>query len=691
MNKIFRKISKLILIFLFLITLAMPVHVFALSAGGIGILPANPDDNNPQTKSWFIYNLDRGEEKEDAVNVFNNSDDEVVVKVYPVDATTTGDGNFTLVDEFAEQVDIGAWVQLFTKEIGLKPHEVKKIPFVIKVPDNADVGDHMGGIIIQEVSRGPAGTSREGMTMSIITRIGARIYLTVPGEKIEDISIADYGFLFISRAKSFLEKFLNLNYITDFYLEIKNEGNVRIEPEIKINIKNIFGQTAGDLSGKIGVVFPKKSSIIHSRWEKPLFFGRYTAAVSVNYGTNKTTDVKKIIIWAVPYKLLTILAGLIVLIVLLRLVVMYFREAAKEKMAIYVLSKKETIQEVAEKFKVNWAKLARINKIKQPFELKKGQKLFIPTNRRNNELIKVLLEKKVLELSIQEKLGKGKQSIFFKIHRGKKSLQIMFISLIILLVGGGITWFFIAKGSKQQVIIQELSNQTKASDDQSRTKTGELKRSEINLAIDSNSSTSDNVEKLIKKLKFVGFDVEKTSGLKDKAYQKTTFVYQPGKIESAIAVQTALDLNSEDVELKEVTDLRYDVAIAYFIGEIFDLTLPELTEDDIKILETSDDNRAAPSTDNQANKTNITVAVLNGGAAAGTAGQVAAIIKGAGYTQTTATNADNFNYQGVNINYGAGFAQAAADIKNLLSSDYPNITLTEKNNLLTNLQVILGS
>lgn len=708
MKKFKKQLFSGILFLLILFVLITPQPTFGLSAGGIGILPANPDPDNLQTKSWFIYTMDRGGSKEDAVSIFNNSDDEVVVKVYPVDATTTEDGNFTLVDEFADQLSIGAWVRLYgtsttspTLEVGLKAHDIKKIPFTINVPDNADVGDHMGGLIVQEISRGPAGVKKEGMTMSIVTRIGARIYLTVPGEKIENLEITNFGYYFISRHSGFIRDLLNLNYFTNFFLTLKNGGNVRIEPNTTIVIKNIFGQKVDEINGKVGIVFPKRSSTINLSWQKPMFLGRYSVEAQVKYSENQPIVTKNLVFWVVPYRLLTILGGLIVLLVLLRLVYLYLKEIAKEKMMIYTLTKKESIQEVAEKFKVNWSKLARINNLKKPYELKKDQKLFIPGNRRNRELLATLLERGIMEPSIEEKLGRKQKSFLYKIHHGKKSLKILFIAIIILIIGGGATWLFFTNAKKQaqqqKDEIQIVSSVPENAIDDSRTRGGELKRSEIKLAVSQNASSGENVDNLIKKLRFVGFQVEEIPYEGLSKYTKTTFEYNKDKYEAAKAVQTALGIKDDDISLVERQNLNYDVIIAYFIGDIFDLVIPEVTPLDRRMLEpfatstNANVNTNTNSSGNSINKEEVTISVLNGGAVAGSASQAVTLIKNAGYSLATSGNADNFNYQGVTIYYTENYATVATEMKTLLSNNYPNITLEEKTSLPVNVQIILGS
>jgi flagellar basal body-associated protein FliL len=679
---------------LFLLFLITPLITSAVSVGGgIGILPSTQDPNDPRTKSWFIYTMNSGETKEDSVVIINNSEDEVVVKVYPVDAITTTDGNFALVDEYAEQTGIGDWVELFAYEVGLKPNEVKKIPFTITLPENVEVGDHMGGIIIQEISRGPAGIAKEGMTMSIITRVGVRIYLTVPGERIDKLNIENFEYFFVSQPAGFIKTFLKLNYLTQFILDLKNEGNTRIEPDVKIKIKNIFGKTIEEIGGELGMVFPKKSTNIFLKWEKPLFFGRYTAEATVTYSDTQEPAVEKIVFWAIPYKVLIVLGSLIILGVLLRLILLYFIELSKEKMLIYSLSNKETIQEVAEKFKVNWSKLARINNIKKPYTIKKGQKLFIPFNRRNRELLAVLLKKGIMAPSIQEKLGKSNKSFLEKIHQGKRSLKILLIAAFVIVIGGGLMLLFLVNSKKQNIVQTAVQIATPdGAVDETRTKSGELKRSEIKLAVHNNSSSSENIEKLLKKLEFVGFQVEKTSDRSQQSYEKTTFEYQKGKLEQARAVQTALELNDEDVEFLEVDDLDFNVVIAYFVGDIFDLKIPELTDEDLQLLEKVDGGEIGQENqESSINKEDVSLSVLNGGAPSGTAGQVANALIQSGFTEATAENADNFDYQGITIYYQSDYSSAAVEIKNILSEDYSNINLEESSDIPTNIQVLLGS
>ena len=91
----------------------LPVaSVLALSSGGVGGYPANPDPSVQYSESWFIYNLDLGESKDDAVLVFNAADEPKAVKIYAVDSTPSNQGNFALKAEGDPNVGVGGWIEL---------------------------------------------------------------------------------------------------------------------------------------------------------------------------------------------------------------------------------------------------------------------------------------------------------------------------------------------------------------------------------------------------------------------------------------------------------------------------------------------------------------------------------------------------------------------------------------------------
>ena len=182
MNKNIKN-SFLLIILMAAFSLIAPLVARAVNTNTVGILPANPDPNVQFSNAWFIYNLDLGQEKADGIRVINNKNETVVVRLYPVDAAATSDGSFALMPEDADRTGVGNWVKLAVNEIEIPPQTEKTVPFTFSVPQNADVGDHMGGIVMQEIE---TGNNLTGTGVKIITRVGVRIYETVPGEVKKD-------------------------------------------------------------------------------------------------------------------------------------------------------------------------------------------------------------------------------------------------------------------------------------------------------------------------------------------------------------------------------------------------------------------------------------------------------------------------------------------------------------------------
>lgn len=90
----------------------------------------------------------------------------------------------------------------------------------------------------------------------------------------------------------------------------------------------------------------------------------------------------------------------------------------------------------------------------------------------------------------------------------------------------------------------------------------------------------------------------------------------------------------------------------------------------------------------------VQISVLNGGAAKGSAGVVADLLKKEGYTKVTAGNT-TADYTGTTVYYGSGLEKEAEALKTSLVKKYPQATIkpavaTNKETTTAPLTVILG-
>ena len=159
----------------------------AIEYGGLGIRPHQGDG---ETRDWFIYALWPGEAIEDKVDITNSSDVPTEVKIYPVDAEILKDGAFAPMAEDAPRVDVGTWTTLTASELSLPPGEASTVDFTLIIPGNAEAGKYIGAIIAQNKELKEL-EPKEGITMRVITRVGARVYLTVRGTKVQFLEVKD--------------------------------------------------------------------------------------------------------------------------------------------------------------------------------------------------------------------------------------------------------------------------------------------------------------------------------------------------------------------------------------------------------------------------------------------------------------------------------------------------------------------
>lgn len=218
-----KKISFVLIVGLFL------VHATALAAdfGGIGGRPSTPNPDYPHSKEWFIYQMKPGETKQDAITIENNDDHENTIEIYPADSTPSTDGGFALKQKVESREKIGKWITLSKNQVTLKAHTSEIVPFTVVVPNDPkiDVGEHTGGILIQKINQ----ESQQG-GLTLLTRVGVRVYLTIPGEVIKKLEITKFTVDFNAEKKVYTAS-----------LTIKNSGNVSQELVVKMKVASLYG------------------------------------------------------------------------------------------------------------------------------------------------------------------------------------------------------------------------------------------------------------------------------------------------------------------------------------------------------------------------------------------------------------------------------------------------------------------
>lgn len=271
------------------------------NGGGLEISPAlvelNAVKGNDYTVNITVTNVTENELLFDSfVNDFGSKDE-------------TGTPN-VILDNTVTPTSIKNWVSDIP-DFKLQPREKKKLSVSITVPSNASPGGHYG--VIRFSGRNPNTTSSN---VDLTASAGTLVLIKVDGEFIEKLDLKTFESQKNGKQASTFETG-PINFVTRF----ENTGTTHVKPLGQIEVKDFFGNQIANLP-----VNESKGSVLPSsirRFESPLndqwLFGKYTATITIAYGTTGGAIVQSIDFWVIPYKILIVgLVGLITLIYILR-------------------------------------------------------------------------------------------------------------------------------------------------------------------------------------------------------------------------------------------------------------------------------------------------------------------------------------------------------------------------------------
>ena len=247
-----------------------------------------------------------------------------------------------LNDDSNNPYSLKSWV-VPPASLNLVPHEIKTMNITVNVPANASPGGHYG--VIRFTATPP---SLKDTGVSLSASLGSLVLLTVNGNIKHDLVLKDFsishggttGTLFESGPVSFTER-------------LQNTGNVHEQPSGEISVTNMFNKPVGS----VGINHPPKNILPSStrKFEQALdssvignkkLFGRYKASLKITYDKKTLTATKTF--WVVPYRLIIVLALLLVAIFFaLRAALKRYNRRVIEKAQAGVGPKNDTAKEEA--------------------------------------------------------------------------------------------------------------------------------------------------------------------------------------------------------------------------------------------------------------------------------------------------------------------------------------------------------
>ena len=347
----------------------------------------------PDRGGWFVYEqVEPGAVIEDVARVMNLDSKPATITVEAVDALMIADGGFALVDSPKENTDIGNWIELSKTEVTLGAEKEELIPFKITVPADAEVGDHIGGLAVYQTAPSASKTTKiGGSQVSISTRVGARLYLTVKGDIVRKTTLLKRSMF--GRGQSLM-----------FGFKIKNSGNIRADLRMTAKIYSIWGLYDKKENLQIGQIFPKKTINLWTPWpgkQRPIF-GLYWASITIDdafKGLNPTSKPlppsTPIHTWVVAFFIPWTQTAILVLILFLVWFFMQLRKwrqmvsLSRTPVVVYKINKGDHLMGIASKYGVDWKLLAKLNGIKPPYSLSGIAQIYVPDAKGTRQNIRV--------------------------------------------------------------------------------------------------------------------------------------------------------------------------------------------------------------------------------------------------------------------------------------------------------------
>ncbi|WP_308797785.1 COG1470 family protein [Agromyces silvae] len=253
----------------------------------------------PDGRSWVEHELDPGETITEHLAVRNLSTVAAEFRLSAADGYFTRTGRFNMLPSGHPSEAAGTWLDV-QGSVRVEPGDVAVIPYTLTVPENATPGDHAAGIAASIRSERAGGSG----TIGVESRVGFRVITRVAGELRPGMAIDAVTTSYAHSWNPLAPGTLTIGYIAT------NTGNAQLAYEDQIN--------AGERTRR-GDLLPGETRTVEieqAAW--PLIVVPVDLELSATAPGSEDGAVavkETILVWAIPWPQLAVLAGVALLVV----------------------------------------------------------------------------------------------------------------------------------------------------------------------------------------------------------------------------------------------------------------------------------------------------------------------------------------------------------------------------------------
>ncbi|MDI6602777.1 MAG: hypothetical protein QME57_01480 [Patescibacteria group bacterium] len=202
-----------------------------------------------------------GDTVKKTIKIYNETEEENTYYSSVANFTARGEEGEPgfLESEETRGYSLASWIEIDKSPFRLAKNERKEIPFIIRVPKNAEPGGHYGVIFF---STQPPVLEKEQTAIGVLGKIGSLVLVRVAGEIREEGRLIEFD---TADKKTFYNRLP-----VDFAFRFENTGNVHLKPRGEIQIVNLFGKQTAKIPVNLvgGNVLPESIRRFQSSWEK---------------------------------------------------------------------------------------------------------------------------------------------------------------------------------------------------------------------------------------------------------------------------------------------------------------------------------------------------------------------------------------------------------------------------------------
>lgn len=224
---------KLSAFFVLVLVVAVALHgspVFASTTTSFGIRPTRAVEGQPETFSYFVFSLAPGQSSTDEALVSNTGNEPVTLRLYSANAITAKNGGTTFAPRSEGADGATFWLDVAPATFTLQPGEKRSVPFTVQVPQNASPGEHITGLVVEEVvdvASTQADRSRAQFGAVVVRRAGVAAVIDVPGIRTPALTLVG----------------ASLREQTDesgavFEVSVRNTGNISLKGKGVLTVKD---------------------------------------------------------------------------------------------------------------------------------------------------------------------------------------------------------------------------------------------------------------------------------------------------------------------------------------------------------------------------------------------------------------------------------------------------------------------